>query len=380
MTDARSMTRLLMNRAGFQTMKVDTVDAPQASDGEVVLALDRFSLTVNNLTYAVFGDELRYWDFFPTGVEGFGLLPVWGYADVVESKAEGVEAGQRFFGYFPSATHLVVQPGKTGGRSFRDESAHRRDLPEVYNWYQRSDNDPFQTEAVEPLHAIFRPLFVTAFGLSDFLAENEFFDAEQVVISSASSRTGYSEAFSIGLQRAAHDSNIEVIGLTSAGHRDFVEGLGLYSSVLAYDDLDQLDSTRKSVYVDIAGNTDLQRRVHERLGDHLVHDAALGASHAADHGHQPPQPDADLPGPAPQFFFAPVWVARRQEEWGSEEFNRRVGEAVAAFFEHVMKHKLIDIQEQGGFDAAREVLTEMLGGRSDPAVGHVIRVSGDGAG
>ncbi len=363
MADTSTMNRLLMNRARFEDMQIDSTDAPSARDGEVVLALDRFSLTVNNVTYAAFGDELRYWEFFPSGVEGYGLLPVWGYADVVDSRAEGVEAGQRFFGYFPSATHLVVQPGKTGARSFRDDSPHRRDLPEVYNWYQRSDNDPFQTAATESLHAIFRPLFVTAFGLADFLAEQSFFGAEQVVISSASSRTGYSEAFSIGLQ-----SDIDIIGLTSAGHRGFVEGLGLYSQVLAYEDLEQLDPNRPTLYVDVAGNSELQLRVHRHFGDQLVHDAALGAAHT----HEPPQPDPNLPGPTPTFFFAPVWVARRQAEWGSEEFNRRVGEAVAGFFGHVIKHKLIDIQEQSGLEAAREVLIEMLDGRTDPAIGHVI--------
>lgn len=368
MADAATMTRLLMNQSRFEDMPIDSNDAPSAKDGEVVLALDRFSLTVNNITYAAFGDELRYWDFFPTGVDGHGLLPVWGYADVVDSSAAGIEAGQRYFGYFPSATHLVVQPGKTGARSFRDESPHRRALPEVYNWYQRSDNDPFQTAVTEPLHAIFRPLFVTAFGLADFLAEQNFFGAVQVVISSASSRTGYSEAFSIGLH-----STIDIVGLTSARHRDFVEGLGLYSRVLAYEDLEQLDPNRPTVYVDIAGNPELQLRVHRHFGVQLVHDAALGASHS----HQPPKPDKDLPGPAPTFFFAPDWVARRQNEWGSEEFNRRVGEAVAGFFEHVTRHRLIDIREQHGFDAAREVLVEMLDGRTDPAVGHVIRLGRD---
>jgi hypothetical protein len=201
MVDAATMHRLLMNRSRFEDMRTDAQPAPEAQIGEVVLALDRFSLTINNITYAAFGNALRYWDFFPTGVEGYGLLPVWGYADVVQSSVDGVEVGQRYFGYFPSATHLVVRPGKTGGRSFRDDSPHRADLPEVYNWYQRSDNDPNQSTALEPLHAIFRPLFVTAFGLSDFLAEKRFFGAEQVIISSASSRTGYSEAFSIGLQR-----------------------------------------------------------------------------------------------------------------------------------------------------------------------------------
>ncbi|AKS43222.1 DUF2855 family protein [Wenzhouxiangella marina] len=364
-----TQTRLLMNRQRFEDMHVDSTPAPSAKDGEVVLALDRFSLTVNNVTYAAFGEALRYWDFFPTGIDGQGLLPVWGYANVVDSEVEGIEVGQRYFGYFPSATHLVVKPGKTGARSFRDESAHRADLPEVYNWYQRSDNDPFQSEAAESLHAIFRPLFVTAFGLSDFLADENFFGAKQVVISSASSRTGYSEAFSLRMQ----SEDIELIGLTSAGHRDFVEGLGLYSKVLAYDDLEQLDPDRPTVYVDVAGNTEVQRRVHQHFGEQLVHDAALGAAHT----HEPPQPDEDLPGARPVFFFAPVWVARRQKEWGPEEFNRRVGEAVAAFFQHVMKHRLIEIREQQGFEAAREVLTEMLDGRTDPAIGHVIRLKAD---
>jgi hypothetical protein len=368
MADTATATRLLMSRARFEDMPIDRIDAPKALEGELVFALDRFSLTVNNVTYATFGDALRYWDFFPTGVEGYGLLPVWGYADVIESRVEGISPGQRYFGYFPSATHLVVQPGKTGGRSFRDESPHRRNLPEVYNWYQRTDNDSFHTAATEPLHAIFRPLFVTAFGLSDFLAQQDFFGADRVVISSASSRTGYSEAFGIGLH-----SDIETVGLTSAGHRDFVEGLGLYSRVLAYEDLEDLDPSRPTVYVDVSGNTGLQLRVHRHLGNRLVHDAALGASHV----QAPPQPDEDLPGPEPTFFFAPEWVARRQGEWGSQEFNRRVGGAVSAFFDHVAKHKLIDIREQRGFESAREVLAEMLEGRTDPAIGHVIRVGGD---
>jgi len=375
MTNAANMTRLLMNRSRFDDIEIDTTGTPTAGDGEIVLALDCFSLTVNNLTYAVFGDALRYWEFFPSDVDGRGILPVWGYADVVESRAEGVEPGQRFFGYYPLATHLIVVPGKTGARSFRDESPHRRELPEVYNWYQRSDNDPLQSAAIEPLHAIFRPLFVTAFGLADFLADENFFGAEQVLISSASSRTGYSEAFSIGLH-----SDIDVIGLTSAGHQDFVKDLGLYSNVLAYDDLEKLDPNRPTLYIDVAGNAELQRRVHEHFGERLVHDAALGASHASSHDNRPPQPDENLPGPKPTFFFAPDWVARRQDEWGSEEFNRRVAEAVAAFFAHVVKHQLIDIQQQSGFAAAREVLIEMLDGRTDPAIGHVIRVSGDGAG
>ncbi len=367
MNAAPNMTRLLMNRTRFDDMKLDTIAAPSALDGEVVLALDRFALTVNNVTYAAFGDALGYWRFFPSDVDGFGLLPVWGYADVVDSGVDGIESGQRYYGYFPAATHLSVHPGKAGARSFRDDAPHRAGLPEVYNWYQRTDDDPFHDEASEALHAIFRPLFVTAYGLADFLAEQAFFGAERVVISSASSRTGYAVAFSIG-QR----SDIEIVGLTSPGHRDFVAGLGVYAQALGYPDLESLDPERPTLYVDVAGNAELQLRVHRHFGEQLVHDAALGAAHA----HEPPQPAADLPGPAPKFFFAPDWIAQRQTEWGSAEFDRRVGQATAAFFGYVIDNQLIGLREQHGLEAARAVLTEMLAGRTDPAVGHILRLRG----
>ncbi|MEN1728684.1 MAG: DUF2855 family protein [Pseudomonadota bacterium] len=361
-------SRLLMNRAQFDDLNIDAIEAPKAQAGEVVLALDRFSLTINNVTYAAFGEALRYWDFFPTGVEGQGLLPVWGYADVVDSAVEGIESGQRYFGYFPCASHLVVVPGKTGDRSFRDESAHRKELPEVYNWYQRTDNDPFQTEPVEPLHAIFRPLFVTAFGLADHLAEQNFFGAEQVVISSASSRTGYSEAFSI-----QQHSDIDIIGLTSERNRDFVKRLGLYAKAVAYEEVETLDASKATLFIDVAGNADIQLRIHQHFGDKLVHDTALGAAHS----HEPTQSDPNLPGPKPIFFFAPEWVAKRQQEWGSDGFNQRVGEAVARFLKHVTEQQLIQVREQPGFEAAKRVLIELLEGRTDPAIGHVIRLRGE---
>lgn len=368
MNDERAMTRLLMNREKFSDIETDSVDRPSAMEGEVILAVDRFALTVNNITYAAFGDALGYWGFFPTGIDGWGLLPVWGYANVVDSGVDGIDVGQRYFGYYPAATHLSVHPGKSGSESFRDEAPHRRELPEVYNWYQRTDDNLFHDDATEPLHAIFRPLFVTAYGLADFITRNEFFGAERVVISSASSRTGYAVAFCIGQLTKS-----ETIGLTSAGHLEFVEGLGLYAKAVSYDDIEDLDAEKPTLYVDVAGNADVQKRIHEHLGDKLVHDAALGAAHR----HEPPKPPEDLPGPQPEFFFAPDWVEQRRSEWGSTEFDRVIGQATAGFFDYVRGNKLIDIREQHGLEAARDIIGEMLDGDTDPAVGHVVRLRGN---
>ena len=92
-------------------------DAPSVrplQPGQARLAIDSFSLTANNVTYAAFGEAMQYWQFFPSGQEGLGCLPVWGFATVCESGVEGVQAGRRVWGYWPAGTHLVVQPARVG--------------------------------------------------------------------------------------------------------------------------------------------------------------------------------------------------------------------------------------------------------------------------
>ena len=71
---------------------------PALVDGEALLRVDRVGLTANNVTYAVLGEApFRYWNFFPTE-PGLGLVPLWGFAEVVASTVEGVEVGQRVYG------------------------------------------------------------------------------------------------------------------------------------------------------------------------------------------------------------------------------------------------------------------------------------------
>jgi hypothetical protein len=68
--------------------------APEIGAGEALLRIDRVGLTANNVTYAVLGESFRYWDFFPAE-HGWGLVPLWGFADVVGSAADGVAVGGR---------------------------------------------------------------------------------------------------------------------------------------------------------------------------------------------------------------------------------------------------------------------------------------------
>jgi hypothetical protein len=129
-------------------------DAPSArplQPGQARLAIDSFSLTANNVTYAAFGEAMQYWQFFPSGQEGLGCLPVWGFATVCESGVEGVQVGRRVWGYRPAGTHLVVQPVRVGPAGFVDGAAHRQGLAAVYNQILFCDADPGWTRDGEGL-------------------------------------------------------------------------------------------------------------------------------------------------------------------------------------------------------------------------------------
>ena len=80
----------------------ERADEPLAP-GQVRVRIDCFALTSNNITYAAFGEAMNYWRFYPTGEEGWGVIPVWGFATVVESTHPEVPVGERVYGYLPMA-------------------------------------------------------------------------------------------------------------------------------------------------------------------------------------------------------------------------------------------------------------------------------------
>ena len=331
--------------------------APEPRPGEAVLRVDRVGLTANNVTYAVLGESLRYWEFFPPAASGlgpeWGVVPLWGFADVVASTVDGVEVGTRVYGYLPSAGHLVVRPGRVEERGFRDMSEHRATLPSAYNTYVRTTADASYDADKEDLLILYRPLFYTSFMLADEMVDNDQHGARTVVLSSASSKTSYGTAFML------HGQGPRVVGLTSAGNVDFTRGLGCYDEVLAYDDVASLDAQRPTVYLDVAGDEALRAAVRSHLGESLAVDLAVGITHQA--------PEA-MAGAT--LFFAPDRLRKRGQDWGRGGIDQRFGEAWRRFASTV--EGWVDVQERSGPPALRETWTEVHAGHTPPRIGHVI--------
>ena len=338
---------------------------PALGAGEVLLRVDRFAFTANNVTYAEMGERMAYWRFFPAP-DGWGLIPVWGFADVIDSRAAAIERGERIFGFLPMATHVVLRPERVGEASFVDGSAHRQELPPAYNLYLRTAADAAHRADDEDLQALLRPVFITSFLIDDYLADEAFFGARCVLLSSASSKTA------LGLAHLLHRrGQVEVAALTSPANRAFVSGLGCYDRVLTYDQLAELPADRATVYVDFAGSATLRRAVHEHLADQLVFSSAVGFSHR---DSQQPAPEATkLPGAKPVFFFAPDRLRKRAKDWGRDGIDTRLAVQWRQFVPTA--RGWLKVMRGAGPAAVESVHAAALDGRIAPDQGHVLTLA-----
>ena len=365
-----AITSLQTDKSALHRTRVVETPLAPLKDGEALLKIDRLAVTTNNITYAAFGDtpHLRYWSFFPTGDAAWGHMPAWGFATVVQSTVDGLEPGERFYGYWPIASHVVMQPVRVGDRGFYDGTPHRLELTSAYNQYQRTRTDAAYRAEDEDFQMLMRPLYITSFMLADFLEDNAFFGARQVVFSSASSKTAYGTAFSLQLQKA---DGVARVGLTSKGNRAFVDRLGCYDRSVTYDDVASLDPSVPTLYVDFSGDNALRRRIHEHFGASLVHSCYAGSAHSQDHISL----SSDvLPGPQPQAYFAPNQIRKRNTDWGAAEVTRRFNVAQLAFIRQVADGEgaWMKVRHHAGLPAAQDLVDALVNGRVDPTDGHVV--------
>jgi hypothetical protein len=363
-----STTTFLVRQDQLGTTRIDTGEAAPLADGQVRVRVDSFALTSNNITYAAFGDAMNYWQFFPTGEAGWGIVPVWGFGTVTQSMHAGVAVGERLYGYWPMASEATLQPDRLSSAGFSDAAPHRAGLHAVYNHYLRCNADPFYTAATEDAQALLRPLFITSWLIDDFLADNDFFGAGSgaMLLSSASSKTAYGTAFQL-IQRPG----IQVIGLTSAGNRAFCEGLGCYTKVVTYDELDGLPADMPCVYVDFAGNADLRLRIHTRFAN-LKYSCSIGGTHVEQLGSA-----KDLPGPRATLFFAPAQIKKRQGDWGPAGLGAKLVQAWHAFHARVADPRApwLAVQHHRGREEVQQAYAAVLAGRGDPRAGHILSLT-----
>lgn len=361
-------TEFQIRKDNFEKYRVvesgDGTDSTDLADNSIRARIERFAFTANNVTYAVTGDRLGYWQFFPpTAADGWGMMPVWGFAEVVESGVEELPIGERLFGYFPPATHLDLTPTRISRTRFVDGAEHRAQLPQGYNTYYRVNAEPGYERANDNERMLLWPLHITSFCLWDILQDSNWYGAAQVIIVSASSKT------SIGLAYALDDDTTAppAVAITSTRNLDFVKSLGLFEESVTYESLTDIDATIASVIVDMSGNGEVLGRLHAHLGDNMIRCINVGLTHW-DEGLT----DDRVIRERSEFFFAPTHIQRRMQDWGPDGFAERTSrfmQEAAQKSRGWLKLKSID-----GLQGLADVYEDVCHGRLSPAEGLIIEL------
>lgn len=354
---------LLINKSDFSEVAHITIDDAALEAGYIRCKVGPWALTANNVTYMVTGYQIGYWHYFAPeayGIsqEGFGRVPVWGYATVTESHCPDVAVGQVIYGFLPIVDIFDMKPTQLNKTGFQDGNTHRTKLHNLYNSYSFIDKDPSFGPHPD-LQPILRPLFTTSFLIDEFLADKDFFGAEQVLILSASSKTALGTAFCCKKR-----GGIKVAGLTSETNKTFTEGTGFYDTVQTYDSITDLNPDIKTVVVDMSGNANVLATVDQHFEENLIYICKVGLSHwdSKDTSNEKTQAES-------AFFFAPDQAKARIAEWGGAGFAQKLGERWIPFLNSA--ENWLEIEKSEGVPAILKAYKDLLNGVASPTKGYL---------
>ena len=104
--------------------------------------------------------------------------------------------------------------------------------------------------------------------------------------------------------------------------------------------------------------------VHERLGDLITYSMGVGKSH-----HDAPSARVTA-GPRQQTFFAPTAAGDRVQEWGMDEYQRRIKDGLASFIDD--SRRWLEIDERRGPDAAAGAWAALFAATVAPSTGLIV--------
>ena len=357
---------LLVNKSDFADVAIVKGEEAALAEGAIRLSLGPCALTANNVSYMVTGERIGYWNYFDPAaygiaLEGFGRMPVWGYARVEQSRCEAIKVGQEIYGFFPITERFDMHPIKISTHGFMDGAPHRLALHDIYNHYSFTQANP--SYAVEKnLQPLLRPLFTTSFLIDDFLAEENYFGAEQVLILSASSKTALGTAFCLSAR-----GDIKNAGLTSEANMAFTQSTGLYNEVQSYEALTDLNPDVKTVIVDMSGNAKVTARLQDHFEENLKYICRVGATHWTAGKAQPSAQKTPT-----TFFFAPNHAQRRLDDWGTQGFAQKLGARWIPFLKSAAQW--LKVETYNGAAPMLKAYKEVLSGTAAPDIGYLFKL------
>lgn len=379
----------------------------------VVVRIEKFSITANNVTYCHYGTAMQYFDFFPLvdpSHTSLAMTPAWGYG-IIESvkNTNQVKVGERLYGYFPMATRCILEliPAKSNTHSSPSIYAFRPQLPAdrmVYNTYTRLSSDELYSKKFEDEVILFRPLFMTSFLLDDYLHHtHKYFNlfaprpigsgvegqksakrkfSVAVIVSSASSKTGYCFAHLLKAHRR-FDPMIEqgisttIVGLSgSPTSLRFISTslAGIYDRVSTYDAFlnDEASDYDAILYCDFLGDKLFYARLAKKFNGRVAKRVVIGNTkwQSTMEENNKDNTDLNFEDKNSIFFFAPSHFLKRNAELGG---NKLLQQSASAWHQMLASsNKWVTIKPITSIASFRNVWEQTIRGSMDPAEGLIV--------
>lgn len=361
MLTSNDMVQFRVNLKDFRNTDFIAKSIPNLTENQVLVKIYKFAFTANNISYVNLGESFGYWKFFPTE-DNFGIPPVWGFGKILFSQNPELKEGETIYGFFPAASHVILETGKIRPIGFTDVSSHRLKLPAIYNFYNINSNDSLYRIDRENIQLVYKPLFTTAFLLDDFFSDNHFFGAENIIITSASSKTALALAYLCKARKEKENSRIKLIALSSNRNLDFIKEQNYFDEVISYENLNSLPK-EKSAIIDFAGNKNILSKLENFLADNLNYLCLVGLVHWENKLESGEESKGKV-------FFAPSQMKKRAKDWGLDGFQNKLAENYLDFIERASHWiKFIEINNSEEFS---KLYLDTLEGRLKPDNGYIV--------
>jgi hypothetical protein len=257
-------------------------ELPPLERDEIRLRVDKVGLSANNLFYAQMGNApfLKFFAVYPVGDEHEELanVPAWGVATVIESSNPEFSPGDQFRGFL-HMTNVVQMKARRTPEGFTAFGGGRDKINPAYNGFLSVDaegDSPIRGHGQKPdLAMTAAPGAGSGFIMAELLRMNDFYGANAIVLTSASSKLSLATALLLRKERDQGDL-AKITGYTAPHNADFVRATGLYDDVVTYDEGLPGDDTLRHLLIDVAGDADVYKRSKAKF----VKAFAVGGTHA----------------------------------------------------------------------------------------------------
>lgn len=391
----------------LQTTASDSKSKGKNDEDDIKFKILKGSLTANNKFYLDFGDKppFHFFKCYPIVPEQSSLVSsssnsnddvvnnenyahpcVWGIAQVTESQLDNVQVGTKYIAMLPIGESVSFRTPRV---DTEDDNVLIVDRPTTnpdYNVFRKLDDE--DDEHYEDLALACSPGIITGFGLNFHLRNCDFYGADALVVTSASSKVAL--ALAVYLKHNDNPVTKKIIGYTSESNEEFCRKTGLYDEIMGYEDALNCERRAKKkmkyVIVDIAGRGEVYNRNIQEPGIEIVKLLSIGNASGTANKQSTfasfsmiakvklvltmmgaPSMFSSWMNPVQELYLIFNHMADLKKEWGAEKLRATLNEYERIFCKAATDEEWISVRTCDTEESIQKAFEEIVQGTVPPS-------------